>query len=249
MLLAELFQEQSSRWADITKEHLDSLFDITSAFIQSSMDHVVHEEDMRREILALGNYQLEKGKRLAYEELQKLLADEKRQPITYNHYYTDNIQNARESSLKDLIQKAMRGAVEKEWHGKFHVSNTPLELEKVLTSLQSRVTVNMDDQACAEAIGGLQAYYKVFSPAMFACAFLTTLKVAMKTFVDNVCRQVVERHILSGLPDIFSPTTVMDLSDEDLIRIASEPERQKERRVALFMLVESLKASLMDLQK
>ena len=71
----------------------------------------------------------------------------------------------------------------------------------------------------------------------------------MKTFVDNVCRQVVERHILSTLPDIFAPTTVMDLSDEDLIRIASEPERQKEQRVALLMLAQGLKESLLDLRK
>lgn len=116
---------------------------------------------MRREIILLANSRLEDGKILANDEVQRLLADEKRQPIAYNHYYTDNIQNARESSMKDSMHKAMRAAVEKDWHGKFHASNTPLELEKVLASLQKRVIVKMDDQACAEAMGGLQAYYKV----------------------------------------------------------------------------------------
>jgi len=124
---------------------------------------------MRREIVLLANNRLEEGKILANDELQKLLADERRQPITYNHYYTDNIQNARESSMKDAMQKAMRAVVENDWNGKFHVNNSPVELEKVLASLQKRVIVNMDDQACAEAMGGLQAYYKaspIRSPAM-----------------------------------------------------------------------------------
>ncbi|KFY61302.1 hypothetical protein V496_05072 [Pseudogymnoascus sp. VKM F-4515 (FW-2607)] len=141
-------------------------------------------------------------------ELQKIIDDEKRQPITYNHYYTDNIQNARHESLKKAIQKAMKVVVDEDWHGKFHISNNQLDSEKLLTSLQKRVVVNMDDQACSEALAGLAAYYKV----------------ALKTFVDNVCRQVIERHILSNLSNVFSPTTVMSFLDKELLRIASEPE-------------------------
>ena len=48
-----------------------------------------------------------------------------------------------------------------DWNGKFHVENTPLQLEKLLGSLEKWVIVNMDDQACAEALGALEAYYKV----------------------------------------------------------------------------------------
>ncbi|KAA8646750.1 uncharacterized protein ATNIH1004_005425 [Aspergillus tanneri] len=49
----------------------------------------------------------------------------------------------------------------------------------------------MEERACSEAQTDLGAYYKV----------------AMKTFVDNICRQVVERHIINKLPDVFSPVT------------------------------------------
>jgi hypothetical protein len=129
--------------------------------VEKALSRVIAEEEMRREILQLANSKLDDGKKLALEELQKILFDENRQPITYNHYYTDNIQNAREDSVKNAIQKAMRGAVEEDWKGKFHVSNTALDTEKLLASLQRRVVVNMDDQACAEALGGLNAYYKV----------------------------------------------------------------------------------------
>lgn len=62
----------------------------------------------------------------------------------------------------------------------------------------------------------------------------------MKTFVDNVFRQVVERHLLCDLPDVFSPPTVMIFSDEELIQIASEPEMQQRRRETLVALVQGL---------
>lgn len=40
----------------------------------------------------------------------------------------------------------------------------------------------------------------------------------------------------------------MELSEEDLVRIASEPEKQRERRLALLTLAEGLKESLLDLR-
>lgn len=69
----------------------------------------------------------------------------------------------------------------------------------------------------------------------------------MKTFVDNVCRQVIERHIVSDLPDLFSPMIVMELSDQDLNRIAAEPPQQKGKRAALSELAQSLRDSLTHL--
>lgn len=122
---------------------------------------MITEDKVRDEILQLTASRLEISRENAQVELQKIVDDEKRQPITYNHYYTDNIQNARQESLKKAIQSAMKGVVNEDWHGKFHVSNNQLDSEKLLASLQRRVVVNMDDQACSEALAGLTAYYKV----------------------------------------------------------------------------------------
>lgn len=44
-----------------------------------------HEDRLRCKILVLYRKGLERTERLAYEELEKLLDDEKKQPITYNH--------------------------------------------------------------------------------------------------------------------------------------------------------------------
>lgn len=211
---------------------------------------MITEDKVRGEILQLATARLEISRQNAQVELQKIIDDEKRQPITYNHYYTDNIQNARHESLKNAIQKAMKVVVDEDWHGKFHISNNQLDSEKLLASLQKRVVVNMDDQACSEALAGLAAYYKVciVSTTILSSRALILAQVALKTFVDNICRQVIERHILSNLPEVFSPTTVMGFSDDELLRIASEPEIQRRQRQTLIALVQGLGDSLDYLQ-
>ncbi|EXJ73554.1 uncharacterized protein A1O5_03315 [Cladophialophora psammophila CBS 110553] len=122
---------------------------------------------------------------------------------------------------------------DQEWHGKLHISNIQGDIERFLTGLQQRVQVNMTEQAYDEALSGLQAYYKV----------------AMKTFVDNVCRQVVERHITRPLPLIYSAEKVARLSDEELCRIAGETLETSAKRKQLQELRRNLEMSLQELSR
>jgi hypothetical protein len=72
--------------------------------------------------------------------------------------------------------------------------------------------------------------------------------VALKTFVDNVCRQVIERHIMKGLPTLLSPSTVAMMDDKELTCIAGEPADRAAKRAQLQGLVAGSKQSLIDLQ-
>lgn len=71
----------------------------------------------------------------------------------------------------------------------------------------------------------------------------------MKTFVDNVCRQVIERHLLTGLPNVFDPVFVSKLSDDEIHSIASETKQVSERRAKLQELKAALEESLFQLQE
>ena len=71
----------------------------------------------------------------------------------------------------------------------------------------------------------------------------------MKTFVDNVCKQVIERRLLKNLPQIFCPANVAALKDEELNRIAAEKPENVKKRKALQDLVTKLEDSLADLRK
>lgn len=47
--------------------------------------------------------------------------------------------------------------------------------------------------------------------------------MSLKTFVDNITTQVIERHIVHGLEDVFSPSLVISLDEQELADLAGEP--------------------------
>ena len=119
---------------------------------------------MRAELVDITSTRLAKSRLGARAELEQLQQDELQHPITYNHYFTDNIQNSRQEAMKKLIRKAMDETKEDDWGGKLHVSNISVDADRLLASLQKRIIVDMEAQACTEALAGLQAYYKVRKP-------------------------------------------------------------------------------------
>lgn len=125
------------------------------------MKCVVKDTKVRQDVQRCVEQSVQLNTKRAIDELNKLLDDEARQPITYNHHYTDNIQKARNDLSKQQIQQSMHNAIEYDWNGKFDVNNSADNIEKLVTSLQRRVVVDMTRQACSEAHNDLTAYYKV----------------------------------------------------------------------------------------
>ena len=159
--MSELFHIQASRWETIAGEQLEVFSGIIESFVQSALGHITPDSQTRDKLWNRLEHALLKNKNRAEEELLRLCKDEKQQPITYNHYYTDNVQNARQDSTRKLVKRAMNEVSSQDWNGKLHVSNNSVDAEKLLVSLQKRIVVDMDAQACTEALAGLSAYYKV----------------------------------------------------------------------------------------
>jgi hypothetical protein len=59
------------------------------------------------------------------------------------------------------------------------------------------------------------------------------MQVCQKVFEANVTTQVVERHVVRGLEEVFSPLVVSGWSDSDLNDIASEPATIMRQRTFL----------------
>jgi hypothetical protein len=67
--------------------------------------------------------------------------------------------------------------------------------------------------------------------------------------VDNVCRQVIERHLLTKLFDVLSPERVAVFSDAELTHIAADSSEVTAKRKELQTLLLNLTKSLQDLRK
>lgn len=55
----------------------------------------------------------------------------------------------------------------------------------------------------------------------------------MKYFVDVVCIQIVERHILAVLPKMLLASRISRLSDKEVAQLAGEPAQVLELRAQL----------------
>lgn len=123
VLLAELFHEQSPRWLGIAEEHLQTVGNTVRAFVEDAIYHTSSDPNVSGELMELLLASLQENLDHAAEELQKLWQDEQHHPITYNHYFTDNIQKARQQSTHDSVKRAVIETRDQDWHGKLHISN------------------------------------------------------------------------------------------------------------------------------
>lgn len=214
-LLTELFHEQSKPWRSIATEHVANVHNSTVRFVNHVLAYLKIEEHVLAGIKEGIEVALQESKIKAEEELSKLWADEQEHPITYNHYYTDNVQKSRLDGTQKMLERALETAnvISDDTPRSKSISN--MSVDMLIAAVRSNVVVDMDEQACSEALDELKAYYKV----------------ALKTFVDNVCKQVVERHLLRNLPSMFSPRVVAMYTDEELEKIAGErPEIVRKRK-------------------
>lgn len=83
----------------------------------------------------------------------------------------------------------------------------------------------------------------------YTCLFLTIstltqFQVARKTFIDNIEKQVIRRHLINGLEDIFSPAVVAGWSDEEIGMAAAEPKATTLRRHDLGLRLERLQKGI-----
>jgi hypothetical protein len=163
-LLSELFHEQSSHWGDIARDHVNAITDLVSQFIQSACAFVIKDTDAREAISPIITEKLDDNAEYASCELSKLLDDEAGCPITYNHYYTDNVQRARNNRSRQDLGTSLNNAINEDWNGRFHVSNSSDEISRLVASLQNHhIIVDMEERACYEAQIDLDAYYKLRS--------------------------------------------------------------------------------------
>lgn len=171
-------------------------------------------------------------------ELNKIIADNKRHPATWNHYFTTNVSRMRLRTEEELLQKALDAATTRTnaslgLHqpapfvfgspsspiGPQTVEKIAIDTAQAVRNFHGAVEQDMEKHSCQDALIDGRAYYKV----------------ALKTFIDNVNTQVVERHIIQGLEKVFSPMTVGTWSAEEISELASEPSaiaRQRENLVS-----------------
>ncbi|MCJ1464577.1 hypothetical protein MMC07_003190 [Pseudocyphellaria aurata] len=231
LIIGDLFYEQSKPWKQLVDHCCQSILAAVTFCIESIIGYTADEftkEELLREIIdpAMVGHKERLEKRIA-EIMQPHSAGH---PITYNHYFTENIQKARQDHTREHQTNRFKAFF---GNPSGDLVNSAFSMEEFLNLLPQRSIESMDEFACSEAIDSMLAYYKV----------------AIKVLVDNVAALGIEQCLLSELAEIFSPTVVLEIPEKQLQEIAAETEDALAERKRLQEKLSALEAGLKTLKR
>lgn len=223
LLIHALFWEQSSNWEHYAKSHVIKVSSVCSRFLRKLLQDTCPKDVANRLWGLRIEPELKQRDRAAFKELDLLVSELKEYISNYNHYYTDTIAKRRQQRQQAALKKALMAAttVTDDENG-FPV--TDVDTATAIANFTLATTPDMNEFACEEALDGLFAIYKVMQ----------------KVFVANVTTQVIERHIIRGLENIFSPVVVNSLEASQAEALALEPSNTRRHRSYLEEQIKKL---------
>ncbi|KAI9824767.1 MAG: hypothetical protein M1832_001595 [Thelocarpon impressellum] len=244
-IVGDLFCDQSSSWKELARQHLKASWDAARTFLDLVLSHLTDEtttESLLREVI---DPLMETRSKNLDEKLEELLAPyQKGHPITYNHYFTETIQNVRRRRVEVQVKRSFGTTVS----GSLQDGEVARrKIEELVSELAPRNEADMDRYACFELLDCMEAYYKVISPRSHFIGISTNhvprpTQVSMKSVVDNVAIHAVESVLVAGLEDIISPSLVMQMDPEVVSKIAGESKESRDYRVQLTRALRILEA-------
>ncbi|KAG6362736.1 hypothetical protein INS49_007829 [Diaporthe citri] len=221
-MVAELFWEQSEAWEKLSVDHIESVAKMCELFVSAILTSITPTNIKSRVWSSLVAPVLQQRCKDALSELDKLLADSRDFPINYNNYYTESVHIKRQKRmLEQLGDYANEDVDDEEW-----IETSAKDVVKnAVSNWGNSTTADMEDFSCEEALDCLLAIYEV----------------QQKTFIANVTTQVVERHIVRGLHNMFSPLVALDIPTPKIESMVSEPPVAKRQRDFLTDQAEKLR--------
>ena len=162
MIVADLFLEQSTPWKAITQRHIDKIWKAAKDFLGLAATYVADAATSKALFQKIFEPALNQLLETLTTKTAELLAPhQKSHPITYNHYFTDTLQNVRskrsEKEYTEILKKFFNlSSIE----SAIYINQTK-DLRQLVTALAKRADPDMNYFACSEALDCMEAYYKV----------------------------------------------------------------------------------------
>lgn len=165
LIIGDLFFEQASPWSSHVNEFMSQLIEAARTTVNMILEHIADEETIVGLMRQIINPKMDAVKKATEQKAAEVLAPHQRgHPNTYNHYFIENVQKAKESHWQKFLEEKLcshfgLANIDETYHS----PEAGMQLRPLLTSMTSRKEVDMDRFACSEAIDCMQAYYKVCS--------------------------------------------------------------------------------------
>ena len=165
MIIGDLFYSQSAPWKDIVDRYCRSILDATRECVELTMGYVVSQTTKDKLLLEIIRPSLNNLQEHLEKRVETVLRPYQRgHPITYNHYFTSTIQNAKRDRWKREVTRKPNSFFGKgsDTQGKSVQHHGLFSTNDLSQYLNSTVEPDMDQYACSEAIYCMEAYYKVY---------------------------------------------------------------------------------------
>ncbi|THY78240.1 dynamin GTPase [Aureobasidium pullulans] len=217
-LLSKTMKAQSLKWDLLAKGYILDVIHMAHTFVEDLLHELCDDKRVRDGIMnILMEPLLEKYVKVLKHTEFLLFVERSSTPITLNKYFNANL----EKSRQDRLQKTLE---EKAW-ATDSADKGPAVLVKDL--IQQHSGMSNSKHTVFELHDILKSYYKV----------------ARKRFVDCVCSQGADYHLVAGPESplkLFSPRFVGNLTAEQLETIAGEDYALKRKRMVLMKQVAAL---------
>ncbi|KAK2628715.1 hypothetical protein QTJ16_001818 [Diplocarpon rosae] len=233
LIVADLFSKQCKPWKELVCSLSDSILGSAYATVDLVLQHTADEQTGKvlfREVVGPVMERQRYSLGIKVEEILEphLLGH----PITYNHYLTENVQRAQAARIRRQVESKL-----KDFFGVDEVNQdnvrSVFSMDTLLNTLTSFIEPDMEKFSCSMATDMMEAYYKV----------------ALKKLIDDVSILAIERCLIQKLPDLLSSDMILDLTDEDIQRIAGESIESVAERARAMHKLKVLEAGMAELKR
>ena len=240
LLISHLFWEQSEPWQPLALAHISKVAAVCNRFVHVALEVIAPADIGARFYTLKVEAALRSALTASRSELEKVVRDEARHPMTYNHYFTTTVQKMRQSrNCRDITFLTDDAKVQVQ--EKNHMPGSGYELTEYLDhhviqeKVRNYVEQEMEHFSAREALESLIACYKVGIVGFAKHSYInTSTQDEWKYFIGVVTKQVIERHLVETLPsEILSPMIISGLTDDEVKQIATEPASVNRQRTSL----------------
>lgn len=219
-ILTTLFQEQSKNWEGLAMKYISNVISSVHRFCDILLRLLCTEERVKATLWSFLVEELLRRYKKTVDHVKFILHTERTGTLlTTNNYFSENLEKTRLDRMRAAANEQAT-----DMYNEF--GSNPVPSMTVENVVQTTAIGNIG-HTVRDIHDILNSYYKV----------------ARKRFVDTVCMQATDYHLVTG-PDtplrVFSSGFVVDLTTEQLEMIAGEDTTSIQRRRALAKEIESL---------
>jgi hypothetical protein len=176
LIVGDLFYLQAQPWAKLVTSCIGTILESVQKAVHLLIKDILDERTAQGVLTKIINPELEKlESALRYKTSELLAPQQAGHPITYNHYFTETVQQTREQHLRNHISQQLERFFGPKYADSSVQRSYTFSMSELVDSLSNQSEANMERFACSEAIDYMQAYYKVREVSPSRCTSILTV--------------------------------------------------------------------------